>query len=221
MKKIFYIVGAFLFAMCFLIACSYSLSSQVKDSISEESNFLYFGDCDLFYVTLTSGMREEPYLHDGKSMPKQNFAVICVTFYENVTGELLPFDIVINDNHLEGSLEKNPFSANYMTDLEIVLDNTATIKFSSQQQELSLICKSDDFQTTSKDAIQLALEHLNDDLLSMFKNTKFNAECYLKIINNPHQNKNVFFWYFTIKSPTTTVATIIIDTMSKTVLAKY
>lgn len=221
MKKFFYILGAFLFSCCFLIACSYALSSQIKNAISEKSNFIYAGVSENFFVTLTCGEREDPYLHDGISMQKKSFSVICVTFYENKEETIFPFEITINQETHSGNIEKNMFGPNYMTDLEISINNDREIVIFLEDETIQLICKSNDFETSSEKAIDIAIENLNDELEEEFENAKFNAECYLKIINNPLQDKNIYFWFFTIKSAQKTVATIVIDTMSNSVLAKY
>ena len=221
MKKFLFLLGAFLFCGCFLIACSYSLSSKVKNHISELTDVLFASDGQTFFITLTGGMREEPYVHDGQVATKQPFAVVCVTFFENKTQETLPFSITINNQTTQGQLEKNPFSPNYMVDLEQAITATDAITFELEQTSLVLECKSCAFSTSPSQAIEIAIENLNDPLLAQFSNNTFEAECYLKIINNPFQDKNVFYWYFTVRNSEKTVGTLVIDTMSNNVLAKY
>lgn len=222
MKKFLYIIGIFLFGCCFLIACSYSMSSQIKNNISEISTTLFVGEHEEFYATLTCGQREDPYLFDGRSQEKQNFAVLTVTLFESQTLSTLPYKITIAEQIFEGELDRNTVKANYMTDLEIAVADSAEIRLIFNENEIALNCVSDGFLTNSTQAIDLAIENLNDELLEEFAGGNFNGECYLRILNNPIQNKNVFFWHFSIiNSSSKVVATVIIDTMSSSILAKY
>ena len=221
MKRFFYMFGAFLFATAILVACSYSLNTQIKKNISEESRVLFSADTESFFVTLTSGVREHPYLQDGISQSKIDFAVLTITFYENNTEVLINVELIINQEHFTQILERNDYNSNYMTDLEKQVDETASIILIYNSQEISLACASAEFEIDYEQAIEIALETLHEDLVERFENTSFDAECYLKILNNPTQNKNVFFWYFSIKDNQGTIGTVVIDTMSQTVLAKY
>lgn len=221
MKRFLYIVGTFIFCMASLVACSFTLSSKIKNNMSELSKVLYSGDCQTFFATLTSGTREEPYLYNGISENKIDFAILNLTFYSNMSEETIPVEIIIDEEHFERTLEKNPYTSNYMVDLEMFVDASATISIMVNNEEISLLCTSENFVVNYEHAITIALENLNDELTTRFKDTSFDAECYLKILNNPTQNKNVFFWYFSVRDKSGTVVTIVIDTMSNTVLAKY
>ena len=222
MKKLFYIVGVFLFGCCFLIACSYSMSSQIKNNISELSTLLFVGEHDEFYATLTCGLREEPYLFDGKSQEKTHFSVLTITLFQPQTLPTLTYHIVIDGKEYDGELDRNTLKANYMTDLALSVAENAQITLLFNDNEISLQCFSNGFQTNSTQAINLAIENLNDELLSEFDDGNFHGECYLRILNDPIQNKNVFFWHFSlINGSGKSVATVIIDTASSTILAKY
>lgn len=222
MRKFFYIIGAFLIGCCFLIACSYSMASQIKNNISELTTVLYAGDHADFYATLTCGQREEPYIYDGHSKNKQNFAVLTLTLFNPQTMPTLPYKITINNQVYEGELDRNTLKANYMTDLEISVTENAEIVLFFNENEISMICVSVNFETNSNLAIDLAIENLNNELVEEFEGGNFNGECYLKILNNPIQNKSVFFWHFSIiNTSSKVIATVIIDTMSSSILAKY
>lgn len=222
MRKFFYVIGAFLLGCCFLIACSYSMASQIKNNISELTTILFAGEGNNFYATLTCGQREEPYVFDGKSSEKQNFSVLTITLFNSQTIPTLPYKITVNNKDYEGELDRNTLRANYMTDIEIaVSENTEIVLFFNETQ-VDLNCISNSFETNSSLAIDLAIENLNDELMEEFENGNFNGECYLRILNNPIQNKNVFFWHFSIVNTSSqVVATVIIDTMSSSILAKY
>jgi len=222
MRKFFYIIGAFLFGCCFLIACSYSMASQIKNNMSELTTVLYAGEHADFYATLTCGLREEPYVFDGHSKESQNFAVLTVTLFNTQTMPTLPYKITINSHVYEGELDRNTLKANYMIDLGISVAENSEITLVFCENEIALNCISDDFETNSTLAIDLAIENLNNELIEEFKGGDFNGECYLRILNNPMQNKNVFFWHFSIVNTSSKIiATVIIDTMSSTILAKY
>lgn len=221
MKKFLFLLGSMLFCACFLIACSYSLASKVKNHISELSQILFAADGQTFFATLTGGEREEPYIHDGQTATKQPFSVLCVTFFESIKDDTIPVVLTINNQTFQGELERNPFNTNYMTDFEKILLPEDQITLQIGETTVEFECKSNSFETDSQKAIDIAIENLNDQLMEQFSNNSFNAECYLKIINNPFQNKNVYYWFFTVRTADKTIGTIVIDTMSNNVLARY
>ncbi len=220
-KKLIYLIPLLLLAVVIIfVACSLNLNEKIWQKISEESRELYSGEGSNFYLTLTVGEREEPYERDGFSNNKVIFSVICVTFFENKTEENFNFTININDQTFSGTLEKNVFRGNYMTDLQIPIESGSEIILTLNEETINLTCISDEFATNYEKAINLAIENLVDEIEKMSVSGQFQGECFLKILNNPLQNKGIFFWHFSIVGQNGDQDYIVIDTMTNAILAK-
>lgn len=220
-KKIFVIISLFLFSMIFFVSCTKLEYAKIENQISEQTQILFAGEGLDFFVTLTGGLREEPYIKDGYSNPKVDFAVICLTLFNGANEDVIPITIKINGKEYSKILERNLIKSNYMTDLQIELKDNDDIYFYCDGQEVKLNNVSDTFETNYQEAIDIFFENFNDKLGELIVNGRFKGEVYLKILNNPIQNKGVYFWYVAVVGQNGNTYSAVIDTMSNQVLASF
>lgn len=212
---IFILLGATVLTACVLS------KTNINDNISEYSKHLFFGENEDAYVTVTTGTRENPYEYDGISNEKIDFFVVNTVFKTNTDQQTISSKIKIADKEYDLTLEKNPFKSSFMADLQLPATIDTKISLVLNEKEIILSNKDSAFQITSEKALEVAINSLSEEIKSMTSKNKFNGEGYLKIINNPLQNPELYYWYFSVKGQNGKTYSLIIDTNSGEVLAKY
>ncbi|MGI5841982.1 MAG: hypothetical protein ACOX6H_01650 [Christensenellales bacterium] len=221
MKKIFVILGTFLFAVAVFFACSSTLSRKLKDNLSEESVALFAAHNDVLYASLTTGWREEPYITNGKSEQKVKFAVVSVFLFENSKEPKLDVIVKINGVPYNLELEKHLITGQYMGDLEILIKDNQNVEITILDCTLALSCVSNNFITNYKKAIELGAKYLENEVNKMLENKNNKIEAFLKIVNNPVEDTNIYYWYFIVACSNGTQSIVVIDTMSNNLMAKF
>lgn len=210
-----------IFSGVFFSACSFNIGTKVKQQMSELSKVLFYGENEEIHVTLTSGYREQPFEYDGISNERVDFCVIDIVFKQANNLDDIDAMIKVNEKTQEITLEKNPFKSSFMNDLQKSVDETDKISLTFNEKEIGLKCKSKDFKTTYEKALNIGIEAMQDKLKNLQSRGKLKAECYLKIISNVLQNKELFYWYFSVKGQNGSTYSVIIDPSTGSVLAKY
>lgn len=213
MKKFFYLIGLILFSVCVFASCQTSLLNKVKNNISEESQTIFSGKSENYYVTLTSGKREEPYKFDGISRKKVDFGVINITFFHALNHKTIEFEIEINQKKEVCLADKNFITNSYMFDLEKKVLQNANIKIIVLNKEVSLSCKSNDFVVDYSSAIEKGVEQVKDKI-NLIIEKKANFEVFLKLATPPNNFDDVFVWYFYLQSDIAISSVVVIDCMS-------
>lgn len=202
-------------------ACTFNISTKVKQNISELAEELFFGENEDAFVTVTSGYREQPFEYDGICNESVDFCVVDVVFKNSNPLSEIDAQISINDNNHQITLEKNPFKSSFMIDLQKSIDVTDHICLTINEKPIELSCKSKDFAITYEKALNIGIESTLEKLKNLTTRGKFKGECYLKIINNPLQNSKLFYWFFSVKGQDGSNFSVIIDPTTGSVLAKY
>lgn len=216
MKKLFYVLSVFLFCVFVLASCQTSNLSLVKKNLSEESIHIYSGKTELYYVTLTTGKREEPYQVDGVSRKKVEFAVVNITFFKAQSKATVEFEISINGNISNHLAEKNPITNTYMFDLEMHLAETHQILLTTSKQQAELTCKSSTFNVDHNKAIEIGTELLKDKIDFVLEK-KGSFEVFLKLATAPNNYDDKFVWYFYLQSNIAISSVVVIDSMNPSI----
>ena len=109
----------------FCAGCSGELERNYN-RISEIRDELLVANGTDFTVEIISGVRENPYIIDGKSSSKSNFTVITVK------GEFSPdnpvqYSLTYDGVKYDGALDKHPLKNSYSTELGVVIKSEAEI----------------------------------------------------------------------------------------------
>jgi len=198
--------------------CSTNYVELAKENMSEITNAYFYGKCDEFEISLSSGRREEPYIYDGKNGDICDFALVTMDLNSEKDKEIVVFSI--NSNAFSCVLEYNAITGTFMADLEreISEDDNISVKFENSQ--INLICQSKDFQVDGNKAIEIGVNEFFEDFENMIEKQELKAECYLKILDNLSNGFEKSFWCFTIVDTKGNHFNVIIDTNSGNILAK-
>ncbi len=210
------------FLMCLCPLFAFAGCGQVdtinllKNNLSEVSDVYYFSQDPVLKVSICSGKREEPYIYDGKSCDKLDFALITADI-EGSDSEMVT--ISINGVAEDVILEFNYKTGTHMADLGRKLSGSEKIEFKYLDQTTTLECKSNSFVVSSDDAILLGYQTLQNQIDSLVQDGEFKGEAYLKIIDSLSGGFEDVFWLFSILDQNGEMKNLIISTQEGIVLA--
>lgn len=199
MKKKIVIVSAVIAALicCFSAVGCKSVTRKYYASISEIRDAAYEGECEGMKVSVVSGVREDPFVADGKSGEKKDFTVITVTFDEFTANLPYSYFVTIGDTEYSGVLSMHPFSESYSVELSVrTRQPSVTVKVTlgdfSAEAEAASVLESDDISADR--ALEVALKALEEDL-KRWKKEGTQYEIYVRFIPNPINSDGGHFWY--------------------------
>lgn len=204
------------------MGCSVDAKGEVLDNISDIRYNIFCAESSDFTVNLMSGMREIPYAYDGVSNKKCEFGILTLNFKTKNLPKTFDYLLEIDGYEYAGILEENPYDHSYMTDIEKLVDCESAVYFSFGEliKNMVLNCESADWEIKYADALEIGYTCLETDLLKLFENKKFKAECYLKIICDKNSISNPFYWYFGVISQNGDNFSVIIDTKDGTIITQ-
>ncbi len=217
MKKILFLIVICIIPMLTFFGCGQvDCISLIEKNMSERSDVYFYSDGDDMQISICSGQREEPYAYDGVSNQKLDFALITAEI-DSTEPEIIMIEI--DDQNEEVLLEYNYLTGKHMADLERKLSGEEYIKIFYLDKEISMVCKSNDFQISSKEAIKLGFNALNAIIEPLCDGDIFNGECYLKILDKLSGDFNDIFWLFSVLDKDGNINNVIISTNEPYVFA--
>jgi|LGVF01.1.fsa_nt_gb hypothetical protein len=228
MKKFLIVALATIFASTGLISVFQPSNRDfVLEGLSEIRYNLFANKTDVYGASLMTGERETPYILDGEAETLEEFGILTVHF-RVPTSNLLgvpTYAIVINGDEYEGELTKNSFNFTYNANIEKKLpDNSEvnlTIKWDELEETIQLIPLSINWETDWHQALEMALDGLGDDVIdTLITNGRLSSEIHVQIIGDPHCATGQYYWYVSIYNESGSVATVIIDPITKEILSK-
>ena len=197
-----------------------TMEEYIKNNMSEIRQNIFDGTSGSFYVTLSSGMRENPYLSDGVHNKTVEFGVIELELFDKLySGEKLEYTAKIDDKEISGILERNPFTGSFMDDIEMIINDDAKIEINIKYgngEIVSLENKSKNWEIDYEKALEIGVKKITEKLSELKE--KPSGEGYLKIINNYTAGKK-YFWYFNFKTADLKSYSLVIDTATGSILA--
>lgn len=224
MKKNILILSLILVLFCaslILIGCG-TTNSNIKNNISDIRIGVFDGKNNDYFASFVYGEREEPYKEDGISNKRVDFGIISVSFNEKQTKTTFPFKLVLENETIEGELEKNPYSKEFMADIGKQINTENQIKLivyiDENESETTLNKKSTNFEIDANSAFEIGKEGLKDEISNMQKKDK--CEFYLKIISDNNIAEGKYFWMFSVVCKNGEKHNIIFSTDSDEILVK-
>lgn len=214
-KKIILLIS---FIFCIILTgCSLDVQEMAKHSVSEKVEVYFSGSGD-FSANISSGVREEPYEYNGKTEELKDFAIITIFVDEDL--KYIQAEITINEELSTILLEQDLINGSHVVDLErkINQDDKVSLKYKGNVVELE--CKSNNFNVDCDKALEIGAETFSEELENLVSKKKLNAECYLRIIDNPNDKFNRLFWYFYIYAENGTSHYCVINIEDGNVLIK-
>ncbi len=203
-----------------LFGCGKTTADYVEDNMSEWTSVFYYGEAENFYASISSGVREEPYLMNGSSENKVDFALLSVCFNEGLGQDLIKATLTIDGTQSEVELEINGLNNCFMVDLERRLTGDEVVTLSYEGQEISLENLSNNFVVNDQQAIEIASAELEEEITKLKSGSHLNAECYLRVLDKQANNFDGTFWCFTVINVENETYSIIISTADGSILAK-
>lgn len=223
MRRI-YIILALTFVLVisslFMVGCG-SKSINVSDNLSDVRFGVYDGKNSSIIATIIHGERENPYSPDGFANPRINFAIVSVSFSQKRLEESFKFELTDGDKTYSGTLEKSPFSNEYLADLgNLITSNevSLTVITEDEQINLSLTNKSLNWTIDSSKALEIGENALKQEIKNL--QNQGSCEYYLKIISDNKSNFGSYFWAFTVISETGSKHNVVFSPYSDTILVK-
>lgn len=198
--------------------CSVNYNQIAKENMSEITDAYFYGKCDEFEISLSSGQRENPYVYDGKHNESCDFALVVMNLNSKNDKESVVFSI---DGSAQSCVvEFNPITGTFMADLEkkLTQDDNVSVKFGNTQ--ITLDCLSKDFKVDVDRAIEIGVSEFQENIENMFEKDNFKAECYLKVLDNLSNGYDKCFWCFSVVDANQNHYNVIIDTENGNILAK-
>ena len=210
-----------LVVVCLSVAgCGKTIQNYVEENMSEITNEYYQAENDNIYATLSVGTREKDYLYNGQSTESVNFMLLTLTFKNDMRDKVIHVQVKSGENTVSVEAELNNLSDAYMVDLvdTIVLGDMVEIVYENETLPLTKV--SNDFQIDAQKAITIACENLSEKLEACKSYNNFNAECYLRVLNQKQNNFNELYWCFTCLNYEGESFSIIISTVDGEILAQ-
>ena len=217
MKKV--LVLFFCLITCFgAFGCTEDLSKVVLKNLSEKVE-LYFCGVGEFNVSVSSGEREDPYVYDGKRENMVEFSVF--SFYvQNLKEDNIDVTLKVNEESFVKTFEYNPLSGCYVFDLGKKLNKDDSITVFYRNDEVKLLCFSQEFKIDCEEAIKIATTSFEDEILNLFSKNELKAECYLRILDNPKDDFKNKYWYFYVFAENKTTYSCVIDVCTGELITK-
>lgn len=203
-----------------LVSCGKTTLTRVKQNMSEWTTSYFYGKTENFSAALSSGQRENPYLLNGKSEKRVDFALLSITLQNATAAKIIKATVKIDGVESEKELEINGINPCFMVDLETRLSGSETIEVAYGGQSVKLENLSAGFKVNDEKALEIATKEIEDKILACKKGNVLNAECYLRVLDQDNNNFDKVFWCFSIINVKGESFSVIVSTEDGSVLAK-
>lgn len=203
-------------------ACDTDLTKTYKSHLADFRNTFFEGKTENFAVTLTTGLREEPYNLDGFLNPLVDFGILTIYPSLNVENASFKFCIEIDGNAVEGDFEKSPFDSSFAADIKKQCNEGSEIFVYIKDGQVVEVCKmncvTSAFAIDAEKAVLLAIEDGGAELVDFLKGTNF--AIYVKVIVDLNNDLSEKFWYIMFLREDKKEYVIILDPNSSKILTK-
>lgn len=194
--KIFLSIAIVTLMIAMFSGCSANTSSSNK--ISDNRYGIFDGKNENFNVTFVYGMRENPYNADGISNSLVEFGIISVTFASGIdANQTITYCLIMDDDTISGTLEKSPFTNEYMADIGKKCKDNSVISlkltYEGKEETVSLENKTLTWKINNEQAYEIGTEALSS-AINNFKKNNIDYEIYVKIISQQETNFGTYFW---------------------------
>jgi len=221
-----YVVGMLL--VCIGVLLVYLLCFNANpillatQNISELRQNYFVDSDDLNNVCVSTGTREDPYLLDGIHNEMIDFGIIVLK--TSLLGISEPYcTLTINEVDYTGVMERNPYDNTYVMDVGqfIPSDAVLSVKIQVQDTEYSFTPTiiSEDWEIDATKATEIGFANLEQVIKNLVSGTQFLGECYVKIVSDPSNQLEMFYWYVSVLDRQGNTHAVVIDSSSGTILS--
>lgn len=212
-----------LFVAVFFCGCDRtSIEEFAKNNISEISLNYFVGSTENFSITMSSGLREDPYTIDGVSNDLVKYCVLSIVPKNGISTFGAEYTVEINSDTLTGVFENSPFDKSLASDLETSLNDEDEIYvyiiLNNETEIAKMTCISSSFEIKQTDAINLAIDFAREKLIALSDDKKKQIEGYSRIITTD-RNLEIYFWYVSFVNTDGETVAMVIDPSSGEIVA--
>ena len=219
-----YIFILFVGLFC-LTSCTGKYENLLKSNTAEVREFVFEGQVNDIKANLICGLREKEYKINGYATELIEFGVL--TFEMSNIGDydtsLASFVIFVGDSKYDGVLEQNPFNNTLVADIKKIIDKNekvvAKIIIGEYSQEVPLCLVNKNWKVDVDDVYSIVSDNFRDDINYLNKENVFEAEVYIKILNDAEEYNGEYYWYVSIVGRKGGSLSLIISPQTKDILA--
>ncbi len=210
--------------VCFAAGCNKNNDDITVDNISYIQTALYTGQSLNFTVSITKGRSEQLFIADGKAGELKEFNTLTVTPLNiDLLNNAYTYRLVGVNGELEGALSKDSFGASYTAELADIASIGAltSIKIIAVaiEDEICLVNRLADM-LDAMEALNLARESLQDQIVSETVDNELAREIYIKFINDAKNPTSPYYWYIAYIASPTDYWTVLIDPATGEIVSK-
>lgn len=188
-----------------LCACSSPLD-KYADKISELRTGVYEGGNEYYDATAVTGIREDPFLIDGKPGKTINFTVVTIRPKVFDPTAKYTFKANLDGKEYSGPLNKHPFEESFSADIACKTSSSALTFTVIGGSESTLVLNSvigENFINAEK-AFELGFGKLKGAVEGLT-----DYELYIRLIKNPLGDDGNYYWYVAFVTKDNTYAVLI------------
>ncbi|MBR1926123.1 MAG: hypothetical protein IJ837_04695 [Clostridia bacterium] len=193
----FMVLSVFMFSLLF-VGCGSDDLKYFSQKVSDQRMNYFQGETTDYFVSFSSGVRESPYVLDGKTGDKVDFGIILIKPKNSSQIENITYNVFINNEEFVGEFEKSPFDETYAGDInkKVLDDDIIVVKINngSGEQEATLSSVSKDFKVDSQKALKIAIEELGENKPKLKEQ---NFEIYIKLFQDITNKIKDKYWIVT------------------------
>ncbi len=185
-RKIYLYAFFILMSFCLLfVGCSQDVMKECQNKISDERVSYFEGETENYYVSFSSGMRESPYLLNGKSEEKVEFGVVTIKPKGEFKTEKLTYSVCSDNDEYSGEFEQSPFDDSYAGDINKKIDDNSVLVIKINNGSGEEIAEMENITSTFKVNSQKALKIALDELGERYNKLRENDfEIHIKIVSD-------------------------------------
>ena len=217
---LFFLVGLF----C-ITGCTNKYENLLKSNTAEVREFMLEGEEKGVKANLVCGLREKEYKINGYATELIEFGVLTFEL-ENINEydtNLANFVLLVGTSRYDGILERNPFNDTLVADIKTIIDKNenivAKVIIGEFSQEIHLKPINKDWKIDSEDVYKIVADKFRKEINYLNRENVFEAEVYIKILNDADDYKGDYYWYVSIIGRKGGTLSLIISPYSKDVLA--
>lgn len=203
-----------IFVLCvflYMFSGCTSLRSDIE-RVSELRDEVFAAQAEGMSVTLITGIREEPFVIDGKSGEKKDFSVLTVIpSFEQVSSSY-SFELKVGEASYRGEMKRHPLKSSWSYELDVRITDECSVTISTLErtEELTLASVKTPDTITVERAYTIACAELDSP----------DGEIYIRLLENPLTASGGYYWYVAFIGENYALKAVLLEPLTGEVVAK-
>lgn len=168
----------------------------IKNNVSEIRLNEWEYSSEEYYISFSSGKREDPYIIDGEKGKMIDYGIVKLVFYDIENNDKIDkFLLIIDDREYSIILEQNPFDNSLMGDIKYCPSKKASVKVNFVYDEKIINNELKEFIEYMPISNQKALKIFLETYKNKINKDNLKGEIHITILENVKFNKTIKYWY--------------------------